>query len=291
MTRDKIYQVFVSSTYEDLKEERIEVMNALIERNCIPVGMEYFPACNLEQFEYIKRLIDEVDYYVLIVAGKYGSIEKESKKSYTQLEYEYAKSKNIPIASFVINSINDLASSKVESTLKGKNRLNNFRQLVMSDRMCKKWANKIELAKHVQNSIEELILSSPREGWVRLSSINKKLNVLKEDELNLSKVVTLHPVYNPFSIDNDNLVFQTTWGSIILTIAPVLKEPVSNNEIETRLRNSFKGISSKDIETILEQLNCFDIVDTVYKNNQPLKILSKKGWHVYGNAKGYSQTK
>lgn len=291
MAKDKIFQVFVSSTYEDLKEERIEVMNALIEKNCIPVGMEYFPACNLEQFEYIKRLIDEVDYYILLVAGKYGSIEKESKKSYTQLEYEYAKSKNIPIASFVINSINDLASSKVESTLKGKNRLNNFRQLVMSDRMCKKWANKIELAKHVQNSIEELILSSPREGWVRLSSINKKLNVLKEDELNLSKVVTLHPVYNPFSIDNDNLVFQTTWGSIILTIAPVLKEPVSNNEIETRLRNSFKGISSKDIETILEQLNCFDIVDTVYKNNQPLKILSKKGWHVYGNAKGYSQTK
>ena len=40
----KRYQVFVSSTYEDLKEERTEVLHALLELDCIPCGMEYFPA-------------------------------------------------------------------------------------------------------------------------------------------------------------------------------------------------------------------------------------------------------
>lgn len=38
---EKKYQVFVSSTYEDLQEERKKVMEALLQMNCFPVGMEY----------------------------------------------------------------------------------------------------------------------------------------------------------------------------------------------------------------------------------------------------------
>lgn len=45
---DKRYQVFVSSTYEDLREERGAVMQALLGLDCIPTGMESFPAKRLE---------------------------------------------------------------------------------------------------------------------------------------------------------------------------------------------------------------------------------------------------
>jgi uncharacterized protein DUF4062 len=48
------YQVFISSTYEDLKLERTEVMQALLELDCIPAGMELFPANNDEQWDFIK---------------------------------------------------------------------------------------------------------------------------------------------------------------------------------------------------------------------------------------------
>ena len=89
-TSEKKYQVFVSSTYEDLQEERKKVMEALLQMNCFPVGMEYFNASDSSQWEVIKSLIRECDYYVLIVAGRYGSIEEESGKSYTQKEFEYA---------------------------------------------------------------------------------------------------------------------------------------------------------------------------------------------------------
>jgi len=41
---EKRYQVFVSSTFEDLREERAEVMRVLLQLNCIPSGMELFPA-------------------------------------------------------------------------------------------------------------------------------------------------------------------------------------------------------------------------------------------------------
>lgn len=38
--------------------------------------MEYFAASDMDQFEYIKKVIDDSDYYILILAGKYGTIEK-----------------------------------------------------------------------------------------------------------------------------------------------------------------------------------------------------------------------
>ena len=83
---NKRYQVFVSSTYEDLREERQKVIEALLTSDCIPVGMEYFPAGDESQWELIKRVISECDYYVVIVAGRYGSCDSEGK-SYTQKEY------------------------------------------------------------------------------------------------------------------------------------------------------------------------------------------------------------
>ena len=49
------HQVFVSSTYKDLLDERQEVMQALLELFCIPVGMELFPAADDDQWTLIKR--------------------------------------------------------------------------------------------------------------------------------------------------------------------------------------------------------------------------------------------
>lgn len=52
---EKRYQVFVSSTFADLKEERRHVIQALMEMDCIPAGMELFPATDEEQWEFIKK--------------------------------------------------------------------------------------------------------------------------------------------------------------------------------------------------------------------------------------------
>ena len=79
---EKKYQVFVSSTYEDLVEERKEVVQAILECGCIPAGMELFPGSSRSQWEVIKQVIDDSDYYVMILAGKYGSegIDEDGKK-------------------------------------------------------------------------------------------------------------------------------------------------------------------------------------------------------------------
>jgi hypothetical protein len=62
----KRYQVFLSSTFRDLEVERLEVMRALLELDCFPCGMEYFPASNDDQWSFIKDLIDQCDYYVVV---------------------------------------------------------------------------------------------------------------------------------------------------------------------------------------------------------------------------------
>ena len=107
---NKRYQIFVSSTYEDLKEERRTVLSAVQDMEDIPSGMEMFPATDEEQFNFIKKIIDNSDYYVVIVAGRYGSIAPDGL-SYTEKEYDYAVSKGIRVLAFVRNE-SDIPADK-----------------------------------------------------------------------------------------------------------------------------------------------------------------------------------
>ncbi len=102
---DKKYQIFISSTYEDLKEERKKVQETILSMYQFPIGMEMFSAANEEQWKIIQETIDSSDYYVLIIGHRYGSIIAKGEYagiSYTQKEFRYALSKKIPILAFII---------------------------------------------------------------------------------------------------------------------------------------------------------------------------------------------
>ena len=101
---DKKYQVFVSSTFIDLKEVRKKVIEILLMADCIPACMESFTATDAEQFDVIKKIIDLCDYYVLILGKRYGSISEATGISYTEMEYDYAVSKNIPVLVFALDN-------------------------------------------------------------------------------------------------------------------------------------------------------------------------------------------
>ena len=61
---EKKYQIFISSTYTDLIEERKKVRDTILNMLHFPVGMEVFGAADEEQWEIIKDTIDSSDYYV-----------------------------------------------------------------------------------------------------------------------------------------------------------------------------------------------------------------------------------
>lgn len=126
---EKRYQVFVSSTFRDLEHERQEVMHALLELDCMPAGMELFPAANETQWNLIKKVIDDCDYYLLILGGRYGSIGPEGI-SYTEMEYQYALSTGKPTIAFLHRSPGKIIADKSEPSPEGKEKLQAFRTTV-----------------------------------------------------------------------------------------------------------------------------------------------------------------
>ena len=119
--------MFVSSTYEDLVGERQQVIQALLELDCIPAGMELFPAADEDSWSLIKGVIDDSDYYVVVTAGRYGSYGPDGV-SYTELEYDYAVSIGKPTLTFIHENPSSIAASKCEQTEEGKRRLDSFRE-------------------------------------------------------------------------------------------------------------------------------------------------------------------
>ena len=104
---EKRHQVFVSSTYTDLKDARGRVVQALLQMDCMPAGMELFPAADEEQLKFIQRVIDDCDYYILILAGRYGSLDDEGV-SYTEREFDYAVKQGIPVLAFLHSDLSSL---------------------------------------------------------------------------------------------------------------------------------------------------------------------------------------
>ncbi len=96
----KKFQIFVSSTYTDLAEVRLGVIDSIQHMNHFPVGMEQFSADDDEQWEIIQETIQQTDYYICFIGHRYGSIGSDGL-SYTEMEWDYAKALGIPIMSFV----------------------------------------------------------------------------------------------------------------------------------------------------------------------------------------------
>lgn len=166
---DKRYQVFVSSTFADLEAERQEVMHALLELDCIPSGMELFPAANETQWNLIKKVIDDCDYYVLVIGGRYGSIGPTGI-SYTEMEYQYATEKGKPTIAFLHREPGKIIADKTESSPEGKEKLQAFRASV-EKKLCKHWESPQELGSVVSRSLIQLIKSTPAVGWVRANEL------------------------------------------------------------------------------------------------------------------------
>jgi hypothetical protein len=161
---NKKYQIFVSSTYEDLKSERDQVIKAVLEMGNIPVGMEMFSAADEEQWKIIARQIDESDYYVVIVAHRYGSMVKGV--SYTEKEFDYAVSKGIPIYGFIIDDAVQPLAKDTETDAKKKVALEKFRSKV-KHRPIGFWKKADDLHGKVSIALMKAFNTTPRVGWSR----------------------------------------------------------------------------------------------------------------------------
>lgn len=153
------YQIFISSTYTDLIAERECVREAILSMEQFPYGMEMFSANDKEQWHTIKDKIDGSDFYVLIIAHRYGSIIEYGEDkgiSYTEKEYRYAKQIAKPILAFIVDDSVPVLPQNFEHGEKYE-KLVQFKNDVKTNRIVEWWKDKNELAKKVVLALHKQI--------------------------------------------------------------------------------------------------------------------------------------
>nr|WP_146077661.1 DUF4062 domain-containing protein [Clavibacter michiganensis] len=162
---ERRHQVFISSTFADLTDERREIIQSLLEMDCIPAGMEMFPAANEDQMTLIKGVIDECDYYLVVIGGRYGSMSLEGI-SYTEQEYDYAVEQGVPVMGFVPSHPDSIPQGKTDRNDAAAEKLAAFQAKVQS-RMTKDYKSPEDLGGKVARGLSQLRKTNPRPGWVR----------------------------------------------------------------------------------------------------------------------------
>lgn len=110
-------KIFISSTIVDLPNERKAALKAVEKVGGFPVMSEFtIEAQSTDSLTACLSKVMESDIYVLILGGRYGW-QPDNKESITELEYQTARSHDIPI--LVINTVyrKEPLQSKFESTV------------------------------------------------------------------------------------------------------------------------------------------------------------------------------
>lgn len=176
-------------------------MQALLEMDAIPAGMELFPAANEDAWKLIQRIIEESDYYVLIIGGRYGTTDTHGI-GYTEREYDFAMSCGIPVIPFLHEKPDSIPVGKSEIGEEARNKLSAFRQKVEKSHHCKYWNDPEQLGSRVTRGLLSQTKTTPRTGWVRadeaggadaMKEINRLRNVVESLTASLTKARTEPP--------------------------------------------------------------------------------------------------
>lgn len=164
--QDKMYRIFVSSTFIDLKEERNIIIRSILQLGHFPICMETFVASQYHQMDFIKEQLDSADMFIIIIGKKYGSCPEDDTCSYTEHEYEYAKQIGLPILAFISSEKYDPDAKLVFEPKEKKDSLKEFLDKLKKERLSAFWDNAADLASKANGSIEKLIRKDI-EGWIR----------------------------------------------------------------------------------------------------------------------------
>ena len=285
---DKRYQVFVSSTFRDLIKERRAVMQALLELDCIPAGMELFPATSDDQWTLITRIIDDCDYYLVIVGGRYGSAAADGI-SYTEKEYDYAVSQGKPVMGFIHKDPGSIPSKHVDSDPAVQERLAAFKAKV-EKRHCKYWLSADDLGGVISRSYVQLIKTHPAEGWVKarnaktteelekVNQMHEKIRILEMELETLRKRASPDASFlaqgaDPVTIfhelkRNERVGFLSTWNEVFLVVAKQVVDYSTAAEVRRALNRWIAdsaaapagGIADESFALVKLQLVCLGLI-------------------------------
>jgi hypothetical protein len=265
----KKYQVFISSTYTDLIEIRREVAQSVLRLTEIPAAMEDFGAIDQSALSYIKSVIDRCDYYVLIIAGRYGSID-ETGVSFTEQEYDYALEKGKTILVFIRKDIDNIPSKQVETDNNIRSKLEKFREKVSRGRLVEFWDDAQRLHTSVAIALSNAFRDHPGVGWIRADTVDERKSIevarLEYENQNLrDEINKLKDSIRNYSIDHSELLemhsiviqwdyagrnyeraIELSWLEIFKIIGPIIRRYVKINRVREKLTSIVTSVFSVD---------------------------------------------
>lgn len=159
----EIIKVFISSTYEDLKNHRNLIIENLQKLALKINAMELWFSKPENPLEVCLNNVSSSDIYIGIVAHRYGSVNKETGKSITELEYEEAKKNGLFSLIFIMGNEHSIKPKFVDKGEK-YTKLKNFKEKLMSERYLSFFNTPDDLLDKVIISIKELMKEKEIDG-------------------------------------------------------------------------------------------------------------------------------
>lgn len=150
--------IFVSSTYEDLIPYRDEVQRVLVRLKQIVKGMEYFGSSPKKPLEVCLETVRSSKVFIGIIGTRYGSIEEECQKSFTQLEYEEAVKSKIPILIYIMDDSQPILPKFVDINLKAE-LLSKFKNLLKKNHTVTYFTTPDDLGKKLTSDLLDVLES------------------------------------------------------------------------------------------------------------------------------------
>ena len=170
---DRRYQVFISSTFADLKDERKAALEGVYEAGHIPIALERFSAANESDLQTIKRAMEDCQVYILILGHRYGQIVPGETFSFTELEYDLAQELELLTLTFVLDeklseerrtTLNPKVARDVED-LRNYGKLADFHSKI--EKFKQFWETAPELKYQVELALVRAVAKYDRRGFIR----------------------------------------------------------------------------------------------------------------------------
>ena len=276
MSDERKYQVFVSSTFTDLHEARQELMVALLGQGLIPTGMELHPGEGNKRWSVIQRIINECDYYLILLGGRYGTLSPIGL-SHVHREFVHASTKKKPAIALLHEQPEQLPEDQRETNSSGQAKFKDFRQLLQEQASCYYWRSPADLGEVVKKALPEFIAQNPTPGWVRggqvtdlgarreVQELQQRIDQLEQEKEELAAgsasarnalardedPVTLEYSCNAYVKGNCKAVPAATtlsWRQVFAAMAPQMLEPATETTMRQALEEHLTSVALSDVQ-------------------------------------------